>query len=222
MMDSTIVIQARMGSRRYPGKALAPLSGRPLIEHVILAAQRANPKRIVLATADSHDCYLLRYVAEEMKIGFYAGNADDVLDRFYTCVSASDDPVIRLTGDCPLVDHRLMQQMVEAFSSMNAPYFGITNSPDGNDIEVMRFAALQEAHQLASDSFDREHVTPYLKRLPKAVARKWPEGEEDVKYSVDTVDDLEVCNALINYEGEGARWQDYVRAYRSLYGNDAG
>ncbi len=226
-MNAVVIIQARLGSKRLPAKVLAPLNGKPVIAHVIESVQRAHPVQIIVATTNLPEdeplrCFLECSYSTLDNIYYDAGSSDDVLGRFYNAhlklVEDKNLPVCRVTGDCPLIDHRTMLWLVDEFSKRDVPYLGLTNAPDGDDFEAFSFAALKEAQERAkNDRVLREHVTPYMRQMPGALTWRRPEGEEDVKYSVDDIDDLHVCEALLGECGPGATCHEYVKAYRRLY-----
>lgn len=222
-MVVAIIIQARMNSARFPGKVLAPLCGIPVLQRVIDAGFRTTYETYTsIPDADDHSplgAYLMGECRARL-MGPCGLDENDVLGRFYhSAVSlGKPDTIVRLTGDCPLVDHRTIIEMVERFQSRRIPYIGRANDPDGNDVEVFSFSVLEQAQRCNSlEKGDREHVTSWIRRLPNAVLMTAPQDTTGIKYSIDTVDDLRVCEALLNECGAGATWQDYCAAYRRLY-----
>ncbi len=235
VLNATVIIQARMGSKRLPGKVLAPLRGKPVIAHVLNNVLLAKPAQIIFAISDLPEDEPLRCFLDflDYSAGIFdtvQGDSKDVLKRFFSCRAAIEDltrPIVRITCDTPLLDHKTIQWLVREFPRLNVPYLGLTNSPDGNDVEVFSFATLKEAHEKATDPIDREHVTPYMKRMPGA--KEWRNTDADatlqryeVKYSVDTVEDLEVCGDLLDECGEGASCGQYIKAFKELYGHQFG
>jgi glutamate-1-semialdehyde 2,1-aminomutase len=162
------IVQARMGSTRLPNKVMQPVAGVPMIE--LLLGRLARSQRIDqigLATSeDPRNQPLADHVAA---LGYPVsrGSEDDVLDRFYQAARALQaEVVVRITGDCPLIDAALVDQVIERFLQGDADY--VSNAvpasfPDGLDTEVFSMAALTRAWQEATTAFDREHVTPYLR-----------------------------------------------------------
>ena len=171
MDKATVIIQARMGSSRLPGKVLLPLAGKPVLEHVICRCQSvARVDRVIVATTDDPGDLAIVHCVRDLGVGVFRGSQADVLDRYYqTARSFEAKHVVRITADCPLIDPAVIDRVVAAYFQSGVDY--ATNAleetfPDGQDVEVMSFAALEQAWREATSSADREHVTPYLRRLP--------------------------------------------------------
>jgi spore coat polysaccharide biosynthesis protein SpsF (cytidylyltransferase family) len=213
-VKTIVVIQARMGAKRFPGKVLAPLSGRPVIDHVIARAREAAVGRVVVAMPNTDENGpLASWLADG--IPWYAGSESDVLARYSEAVERlmpEAEVVVRITADCPLVDPLTIANMVDRFHAMGALYLGRTNAPDGNDVEVFMAALLYAAQRNAGPD-EREHVTTWMRKQTDAVELTGTEDLSDVKYSVDTVEDLAVCERLIAECGN-AGWRDHVAALR--------
>ena len=202
-MKTVAIVQARMGSTRFPGKVLKLVCGTPLIE---LLLQRLSVARsvdeIVLATSvDPRDDRLAAHV-RELGITVSRGSEQDVLDRYYrAAIQAGADVVVRITGDCPLIDPGLVDEAMAAFKDGEADYLSNTDPPtypDGLDLEVFTFAALECAWRHARRPTEREHVTPYL-REPGRFRVRSLRSEQDlsaVRWTVDEPADLEVVAAV--------------------------
>jgi glutamate-1-semialdehyde 2,1-aminomutase len=167
-VKTVAIVQARMGSTRFPNKVMRPICGTPMIG---LLLQRLSGARhigqIVLATSeDPINEPLARYVREQ---GFtaYRGSEDDVLDRYYQAAKgAGADVVVRITGDCPLIDPKVVDAVLEKFASSGVDYASNVSPPtypDGLDTEVFSFRALETAWQQARERPQREHVTPFIR-----------------------------------------------------------
>ncbi len=165
-----------MLSSRLPGKVMQDIAGRPMIQHVVERASRANSidKVVVATTTDPSDDILERFCLDK-GISYYRGSLTDVLDRFYqAALKYQAEQVVRLTGDCPLLDPALVDRTVAACAGDNSminPSQFATNRlpppwkrtlPIGLDVEVCSFAALQQAWEHADQPYQREHVMPYL------------------------------------------------------------
>lgn len=223
-MSAAIIIQARMGSVRFPGKVLAPLLGKPVIEHVVdraLDAARGTDIRVAVAIPDgAEDVPLDSFLRERYdNVASYIGLEHNVLHRFYqtACAMSRPDYIVRLTGDCPLVDPRLIRECLDEAATRREPYYGQTNSPDGTDVEAFSFAALHDAYTNAPGD-QAEHVTTWIRRNRKGVSHDSDPKYADVHYSVNTIDDLHTCQRILLSCTEGARWQDHVAAYRRIHG----
>ena len=171
-MKIVALVQARMGSTRLPNKVMKPIGGIPMIELLLsrLARSKEIDQIIVATSIDERNMPLVMHVR---KLGFSCeqGSENDVLDRYVQAAKIHQaDVVVRITGDCPLVDCDLVDDMIRQFKFNEVDY--ICNNypptyPDGLDIEVCTFKALEKANQETIDPFDHEHVTPYLRKLGK-------------------------------------------------------
>lgn len=167
-MKVVAVVQARMGSTRLPNKVMKPIGGVPMIELLLSRLSRSTEvHQIVLATSvDKRNKPLVEHVR---KLGYFSveGSENDVMDRYVQAGRAHNaDILVRITGDCPLVDPDLVDDCIRQFKATGVDYLTNTNPPtypDGLDIEVFTFNALKKAHNETSRSYDREHVTPYLR-----------------------------------------------------------
>ncbi len=165
------ILQARVSSSRLPGKVLKPILGEPMLQRQIERLQSVTRiDRLVVATSDRTDDDALATLCGSIGIACYRGSLDDVLDRFYGCaVSYAPDVVVRMTGDCPLIDPQVVDSVIEYFHGNQFDY--VSNSltrtfPDGLDVEVMTFQALKRAWREASLPSEREHVTPFIYKNP--------------------------------------------------------
>jgi glutamate-1-semialdehyde 2,1-aminomutase len=202
------VIQARMGSTRMPGKVLARIQGVPLIELLLRRLKQSKTiDQIVVATSvDPRNAPLVNLVRS---LGFACeqGSENDVLDRYFQAAKKhAAGIVIRITGDCPLVDPKLVDRCVDEFVNAKVDYLSNTNPPtypDGLDIEVMTFKALEEARLQATLAYDREHVTPFL-RTNDQFTRSSVTGLEDhskLRWTVDDPEDFEVIKNVFESLG---------------------
>ena len=148
----TCIIQARTNSSRLPKKALKKINGMPSICYVIDRVKKSKKiKKIILATTNNKEDSILLKIAKEKNILGFAGSENDVLERFYqTAITHNADPIIRITGDCPLVDPVLVDECITRFKETKVDYCANTSPPtfpDGLDIEVIKFSALKKAAQ---------------------------------------------------------------------------
>ena len=196
-----IILQARSASQRLPGKALEVIAGRTVLEHCLLRL-RASGIRVVLATTDRADDDALVRIAGGLGVPAFRGSEHDVLDRYVRCASAFDiDPVVRATGDNPAVDIDAAARVVATLARTGADYVREDGMPYGAAVEGVRAAALGVARLLARDPFDREHVTPFVRRrhdLFNVVEVQAPAllRPPEVRLTVDTLDDLQHVREL--------------------------
>ncbi|MFD2247651.1 glycosyltransferase family protein [Pontibacter ruber] len=169
MVKVGAIIQVRLGSERLPNKALLPLpfgGGPGLMEHVILRACAATTlQEVVVATTESTTDDAILNFCTPNAIGCFRGSTDDVLDRFMQAASKYKlDVVVRLTGDNPFVNPETIDEAVQQHLEKKADYTITEGLPLGTNVEVISFAALQRAAKEATETADREHVTPYIRR----------------------------------------------------------
>lgn len=202
------IIQARMGSSRLPGKVLLKLVGKPVIQHVVerLAMSKMISK-IIVATSTSKTDNVLAEFLKVNGIAFFRGDENDVLDRFYQCAQKFKlDVVIRITSDCPFVDARLVDEIVDHFlaqkgkvdyaANVNPPTY-----PDGLDAEVFSFTALEKSQKEAKMQYQREHVTSYIRDNPqifKIVNITYKKDLSKVRLTLDTPEDFQVVSNIYN------------------------
>ena len=205
-IKSIAIIQARMGSSRLPGKVLADLGGRPVLDWVVDAA-RAIPgiDGVAVATSEAPgDDALVAWCAEK-GVTCHRGPEDDVLARFVQAARAEQaDIVIRLTADCPLLDPQVCALVLTLLARSAAAYacnFEPRSWPDGLDCEAFTMALLQEAADQAQTPFQREHVTPYMRanryRFPIAQATCPIPGVADERWTLDGPEDLDFLRAVV-------------------------
>jgi spore coat polysaccharide biosynthesis protein SpsF (cytidylyltransferase family) len=213
--DVAVVIQARLGSNRFPSKVLAPLAGRPVISHVLDRVREGSEGVIVVAIPDSEaDDPLYAYLkCYHSDVFVHRGSTWNVLQRFYEAARlAQSETIVRITADCPLLDSAFMRAAIHNYcaSPTRPDYWGWANDPDGSDVEIMSFAALERC-ALADHPDHREHVTTGL----RVGYEQAPAEYGDVKYSVDTVGDLRRCEALLETCGIGQRRELYSKYCRT-------
>lgn len=206
-MKIVAIVQARMGSTRLPNKVMKPIGGVPMIE--LLLARLAMAKcvdQIVLATStDERNLPLIEHV---QNLGYVCvrGSENDVLQRYLDAAAVVDaDVLVRITGDCPLVDPVLVDRAIDEFLSQSVEYHSNTSPatfPDGLDIEVFKIGALKRAALESEDPFDHEHVTPYLRKpgLFKTSAMLNGEDLSGLRWTVDEPADFEViCHVFQHF-----------------------
>lgn len=205
-MKVVALVQARMGSTRLPNKVMRPIGGVPMIE--LLLGRLSRAKEIgQIAVATSLDERNLPLVEHVQSLGFAAtrGSENDVLERFHqAAASCGAEAVVRITGDCPLVDPDLVDHCIRKFLDLRVDYLSNTTPPtypDGLDIEVFTFAALERAAREAAEPFDREHVTPYLRRpgLFSTAAVSHGQDLSELRWTVDELADFMVVEKVFNH-----------------------
>lgn len=165
------ILQARLSSTRLPGKVLRPILGAPMLLKQIERVRRARCiDRLVLATSDDPSDDAIEKLCHENGIECFRGSLNDVLDRFYQAAKdKSPDYVVRLTGDCPLIDPDIIDRVVRHCVAGQFDYASNTikpTFPDGLDVEVFRFGCLEASWREATLPSQREHVTPFIHQQP--------------------------------------------------------
>ncbi len=205
-MKIVALVQARMGSTRLPNKIMKPIGGIPMIELLLsrLANATAVDQIVVATSVDPRNRPLIEHVR---KLGFACeqGGEYDVLDRFVKAAKSHQaDVVVRITGDCPLVDPVLVDKVVRCFKASNVDYFSNISPPtypDGLDIEVFTFKALEQSSRETNNSFDREHVTPYLRESGRftTAAHQNCQDLSMLRWTVDELADFAVIEKVFQH-----------------------
>lgn len=182
------IIQARMGSQRLPGKSLLKIKGISTVSRVVERLRKSKYiDKIILATSDLERDLPLVKEASNIGIDCFAGDEADVLHRFYAAAKKFNlDTIVRITGDCPLIDPDIVDRHIRLFLDEKIDYVHSGFSfPDGiADCEVFSFEALESAWKHSSDE-DREHVTPYIWRNPDKFNLETLENDVDLsKYNL--------------------------------------
>lgn len=220
------ITQARMGSTRFPAKIMERVQDRSLLQmHVERIKQAQLVDAVMIATTtNAGDQAILDFAAEHQCFG-YAGSEDDVLDRYYqSALQHRPEWCVRVTSDCPLVDPSLMDEIIRTAMERNLDYYSNTlveAFPDGQDIEVFKFAALEKAWCEATLTSDREHVTPFIKKNSSFFDRETFSSDNHscdrdynkVRLCVDEPRDLDVVAKLIEHCGFDADWMTYTTTY---------
>ena len=219
------IVQARLGSTRLPGKVLKEVNGKSLIEILLYRLSLANTiDQIVLATTENNTDDALANHVEKLGYEVYRGSENDVLDRYYQAAKIHKPySVVRITGDCPLIDPDVIDKMIQRAINSKVDYMSNTLTPtfpDGIDVEVFKFSALEQAMKGAKLTSELEHVTPFIWKNSSYIGGKLFSSDcllnkEDFSYirlTVDTKEDFLVIEKLINLLGINKPWMEYVRA----------
>ncbi len=204
MVKSTIMVQARTGSQRFPRKVLAEIENKPLLWHVLNRVKRVkDTDQIILITTRKKEDEILLDIAKNSNIHSFAGDELDVLNRHYQCALRYEaDPIIRITADCPLIDPSVVDKIFEIYLEGN--YDFVSNCipptfPDGLDTEIFSFDALKKMVHISKLKSEREHVTTYI-RNHRNEFRIYNYSIEDdfskFRWTVDTEEDLEVVRKI--------------------------
>lgn len=217
-----IIVQARMGSTRLPGKVLREIAGVPMLAVLIGRLKEcATVQTVIVATTAAGKDDPIVSCARQAGAAVYRGDEDDVLARYYEAAKQNGlAVVVRITADCPLADPDLIDDMVRSFlSAPGVAYLSNTITrtyPRGFDAEVFSFRALEEAYRQAGQQSDREHVTPYIYRNMPVRSYVRDDDASSFRVTVDTEDDFRhVSEIFTALEGRRAiRLDDVIRLLR--------
>lgn len=200
------IVQARYGSRRFPGKVMKLILGQPMLALQIARVKRAvSIDQVVIATSTNleDDCIAAISLPD---VAVFRGAGLDVLDRYYRCaVQFGATDVVRLSADCPLIDPQIIDQVVALYFDGKFDYASNainSNFPDGLDVEVLSASALESAFNEARLPSEREHVTRYINQRPERFRIGIMRGPTDLsmhRWTVDTPQDFSLVEAV--YQG---------------------
>jgi len=202
-----IIVQARMGATRLPGKPLRMIMGRSLLDYEMERLQRSSKAdQIVVATTTAPQDKVIEDFCRSAKIPFFRGSENDVLSRYYHAAKEHNaDIVVRVTGDCPLIDPNIVDSTIAHCLQHFPDYDYVSNMrkpsyPRGMDTEVFSFQAMERAFLNAKRPEEREHVTLYLYEHPndfKLGGVEYPSDESKYRFTVDTEEDFRLVEKLI-------------------------
>ncbi len=225
-----------MSSTRLPGKTLADVDGEPMLALVLrrLGNARRVSETLVATSTDALDDPIAR-LARVLGVSVSRGSREDVLERFLLAIANHDGPVVRITGDCPLIDPAIVDDTIERFQSLPGCAYASNieprTFPDGLDVEVFDAKALRAIAGERLSVYDREHVTSAIRHQPERFPQVALISESDfgeLRWTVDEPEDLEFVRLLVGrladrrYEAGLAEILSAVRREPSLaafYGN---
>lgn len=197
-----IILQARYASTRLPGKAIETVGGRTILEQCLRRLISAGVARVVLATTRGPEDDVLEVIGRGIGVPVFRGDTDDVLGRFAEAATVFGlDPVLRATADNPAVDVQAPGRVLASLTSTRADYVREVGLPMGAGVEGMTAEALRQAATLATDPYDREHVTPFMRSrrdlfTAAEIAAPVPLVRPSLRITVDTFDDLQWLREL--------------------------
>lgn len=204
-----IVVQARMSSTRLPGKILKPILGKSLLNRMIERLQMIRHEAtIVIATSDDAQDDIIQTEADAIGVACFRGSLSNCLDRHYQAGKKYNaDAVIKIPSDCPLIDPRIVDQVLDFYFEHLGEYDFVNNLhpatwPDGNDVEIMTMACIEKAWQEASRPLELEHTTPYIWENPdkfRIANITWPAGLDysmSHRFTIDYPEDYQFINKV--------------------------
>lgn len=208
-MKVEIYVQARMGSTRLPGKVLKTVLDKPLLAYLVERLNRCKEADAVaiLTTILPIDDVIVDF-CKKNKILCYRGPDEDVLSRYYQVAKQrKPDAIVRVTGDCPLIDPVVVDNVIRQYKEAKPSYDYVSNSlertyPRGLDVEIFSYEVLEKAFTDAKKDFEREHVTPYLYMHPEIFKLKnvsSPIRLDQHRWTVDTPEDFELISLILKH-----------------------
>jgi spore coat polysaccharide biosynthesis protein SpsF len=206
MSNISAIIQARIGSTRLPGKVLMKLNEDTVLS--LLLKQLKHSKFLtekIIATTNNPKDDIIEKFAISNNIKLFRGDSDNVLDRYYQCAKKfSLTHIVRITADNPLIDPDMIDQAIKKYSTFNYDY--LTNSidrtfPNGTEVEIFSFDALEIAWKYAKKKSEREHVTPYFYNNPKKFKIhhfKQKKNQSKFRYTIDRKEDYALVVEILS------------------------
>jgi spore coat polysaccharide biosynthesis protein SpsF (cytidylyltransferase family) len=221
-LTTILVTQARLGSTRLPGKVLKTIDNKSLLQiHLERLKRCTKINQIMVATTTNSLDEIIYNSAIDWGFKVYRGSEDNVLDRFYQAVKDyAPDWVVRVTSDCPLLDPKLVDEVITFAQKQDCDYVSnglIEHFPDGQDVEVFKFSALALAWKNAKLKSELEHVTPYIRNNANGnreglfTIQNYPcrEDYSTIRMTVDEPEDFELIRYLIQKLGTDKTWLEY-------------
>ncbi len=203
-MKVVAIIQARMTSSRLPGKVLMPLANKPVLAHIVERLSYCKMiEKIVVATTNEVSDDLVADYCDNNNIDCYRGSLEDVLDRYYqTAKIHHADPIVRITGDCPVIDPVVVDAVITGYLSGEYDCYGLGGEfPDGLDCTVFSFSAIERAWEKAKLKSEREHVGPYIENNPNLFRNGMLElfkGLDNQRWTLDEPNDYKLLSKIFN------------------------
>lgn len=208
-MKTKAIIEARMTSSRLPGKVMLPICGKPELELLVERLRRSSLlDGVVIATTSNATDDVLEDLAARLGVECFRGSEDDVLDRVLKAAHATaTDLIVEVTGDCPLVDWGILDQLVTIYNGGRYDYVSNTQRrtyPRGLDVQVFSTATLEDVARRTADPVDHEHVSLFIYEHPELYRLRNLESDIDERWwdlrlTLDTQEDYTLIKRV--FEG---------------------
>jgi len=199
------IIQARMGSTRFPGKVLQTLDGISILEYLVKRLRRSKGlDEILIATTTNQEDEQIVNLGEKLGVIVFRGSEDDVLSRFYyASLKLKSENIIRVTGDCPLLDPEIVSQVISLFKEKEVDYLSNTieaSFPDGFDVEIFTKKSLKDAFLHCNEKVMKEHVTTWIQKNEnyKKFSYKNDIDYSSLRVTIDEPEDLTVIRSIVD------------------------
>ena len=200
-----LIVQVRLTSKRFPNKVIK-LLGKFRVLEIILKRLKKTKKinKIVFSIpSNSKNKKLFNYL-NTLNVNIFRGSEQNVLDRFYkTAIKYKATDIVRVTADCPLIDPKIIDNLIKLYLKKKVDYLNNAKAPnysDGFDVEIFSFNALKKTKKYAISLFDKEHVTPFIKRSNffKKISVS-SINNHGIKLSIDTKNDYNKVKSIFNF-----------------------
>lgn len=208
-MKVIAIIQARTGSKRLPGKVLMKINNKPILTHIIESLRFSKlTDKIIVATTKLPEDDKIETLCKNLSVECFRGSDVDVLDRFYNCAKFfKGDLIVRLTGDNPLLDPTIIDELIEICKESKCEY--ATNVlhptyPYGfSSCEVLPFRILKKLNEIATDPMSREHVTFHIRKNPNLYTIREIKAPKNLerpnwRLTVDYPEDMELMKNIFS------------------------
>jgi spore coat polysaccharide biosynthesis protein SpsF len=204
-----VIIQARMNSKRLPGKVLLKVNNKTMLEYLIERVKKIKHlKKIIVATTKNKHDKKITNLCKKISVDYFCGSEKNVLNRIYLAAKKyKSKKIIFITADCPIIDYKIINKMITIFKQKSYDYVGnsfIRSFPDGMDVQIFTFNTLERASKIAKTPLEKEHVTLSIKQNPKkfkiknVIANKkflWPE----LGLTLDQKEDFQLIKNILIY-----------------------
>lgn len=204
-MKIGVIIQARMGSTRLPGKIMKKLQNKTVLEHVIERVRQSKLiDEVIIATTTKEKDDVIEKESLRCGVKMFRGSEDDVLSRYYYAAKENDlDVVVRITSDCPLIDPIIINKMISIYLDNTCDLLSNTGMntcertfPRGLDVSIFSFESLNEAFMNAIEKYQREHVTPYIYQHKHVEYFKNTNNYSKYRWTLDTEEDFKLITEV--------------------------
>ena len=214
-----IIVQAREDSVRFPKKVLYPISRKPLIINILDRLKKSKLKNIIIVAIPNNKKNInLEKILRKNKYKVFRGHEENVLKRYHDAAKKyKADIIIRITSDCPFVDPKIIDKLINTLIEKKLDYASNTikpTYPDGLDAEVFTFKALQEAQKKAKSKYDKEHVTPYIKKNKKfkKFNLEYKTDVSSFRLTVDEKRDIELVEFAFKNFNSKIGWEKIIKS----------
>lgn len=210
-MEFAIIIQARLGSKRLPGKVLKNFKGYNLLNVLVSRLKKSKIiKNIIIATTKNYKDKKIVNFCKKNSLKFFRGEENDVLGRYYKTASKYKvKNIVRITSDCPFIDINILDKMLIFFKKNKLDYYSNTypepsTFPDGMDIEIFKYKALKISNKLAKYKSEREHVTVFMRQFKKFKIKRYDQKNDLSMYrlTIDFLEDFKLFTQIIDHFGK--------------------